>query len=48
MLIVALVWQITTFLIPMGLVLHMWWSVVPACVLWIALGWFLLRDKVAG
>jgi Na+/proline symporter len=42
-LVVALVWQITTFLIPMGIVLHMWWSVVPACVLWIALGLFLLR-----
>lgn len=41
----ALLWQILTFLIPMGLVLKMWGSVVPAAVLWAGLGFFLLTRR---
>ena len=41
---VALVWQITTFLIPMGVVLGMWSSVLPAVFLWILLFAYLIRD----
>jgi hypothetical protein len=37
----AVVWQLVTFLLPMGLMLRMWGSVAPAAVLWLALGWYL-------
>jgi len=30
---VALVWQVLTFLLPMGLVLGLWHAVIPAAVL---------------
>jgi Na+/proline symporter len=42
--VVATFWQILTFLIPMGVVLGMWTSVVPAFLLWLALFSYLLRD----
>lgn len=41
---VALLWQVITFLIPMGAVLGMWTSVLPAAVLWAGLFAYLLRD----
>jgi SSS family solute:Na+ symporter len=41
---VALVWQLLTFLIPMGLVLGLWTQVALAGVLWIALFSWLIRD----
>lgn len=44
---VALVWQVLTFLIPMGMVLAMWGSVGIAGLVWIALFYFLLRDTAA-
>lgn len=37
----AVVWQVLTFLLPMGAMLRMWGSVIPAGVLWLALGWYL-------
>jgi len=37
----AVVWQVVTFLLPMGAMLRMWSSVVPAAILWLALGWYL-------
>lgn len=40
----ALVWQILTFLIPMGLVLGLWSAVLPATVLWAGLFAGLIRD----
>lgn len=40
----ALAWQILTFLIPMGLVLGLWASVLPATVLWAGLSAGLIRD----
>lgn len=40
----ALVWQVLTFLLPMGLMLGMWASVAPAALLWIVLFVYLLRD----
>jgi solute:Na+ symporter, SSS family len=43
-LVVALVWQVLTFLIPMGLVLGMWDSVRPALVVWVLLLGYLIRD----
>lgn len=43
----ALVWQVLTFLIPMGMVLGMWSSVVPAAVLWAGLGWLVVRERPA-
>jgi len=46
MLAAALVWQVLTFLIPMGSVLRMWGAVVPAAVVWAVLGWWLLRRPV--
>jgi solute:Na+ symporter, SSS family len=42
-LLAALVWQVLTFLIPMGAVLQKWGSVVPAGVIWSVLLWYLLR-----
>jgi solute:Na+ symporter, SSS family len=39
----TLVWQIVTFLLPMGVVLGMWRSVVPAAILWIGLSWLVMR-----
>jgi len=47
LLLVALVWQILTFLIPMGLVLHLWASVFPGLALWAAAGWFLWKKRAA-
>jgi Na+/proline symporter len=41
---VALGWQVLTFLIPMGLVLGLWTSVLPAFALWTGLFLYLLRD----
>jgi Na+/proline symporter len=41
---VALIWQVLTFLIPMGMVLGMWESVRPALVLWALLFAYLIRD----
>ncbi len=43
-LIAALVWQITTFLLPMAAVLHEWWAFAVIIVLWLLSGWRLLRD----
>lgn len=43
-LVAALLWQILTFLIPMGLVLGQWSSVLPAALLWIGLFLYLLRN----
>lgn len=42
--VVATLWQVVTFLLPMGIVLGMWSSVVPAFLLWLALFSHLLRD----
>jgi len=41
---VALVWQMLTFLLPMGVVLGMWASVIPAFLIWVVLFYCLLRD----
>jgi solute:Na+ symporter, SSS family len=41
---ITLVWQILTFLLPMGLVLGMWSSVWPAALLWLGLTWFVCRS----
>jgi len=41
---VALVWQILTFLLPMGAVLGMWVSVIPAFLVWLFLFYYLIRD----
>lgn len=43
-LVVALVWQILTFLLPMGIVLGMWSAVIPASLLWMALFSALVRE----
>lgn len=40
----ALVWQILTFLLPMGILLRLWSSVFPTAVLWTALLVYLLWD----
>jgi Na+/proline symporter len=39
----GLVWQLTTFVLPMGMVLGMWSQVLPALPLWAALTWYVLR-----
>lgn len=39
----ALVWQVLTFLLPMGLVLGMWSSVVPAAIAWAILSVIVMR-----
>lgn len=41
---VALVWQVTTFLLPMAMVLGKWASVAPAALLWTILGGWLMWD----
>lgn len=43
-LVVALIWQILTFLLPMGMVLGMWSTVIPASLLWLALFSALVRE----
>ncbi|HRE05164.1 MAG TPA: hypothetical protein PKX00_06120, partial [Opitutaceae bacterium] len=43
-LVVALAWQILTFLLPMGLVLGLWSAVLPAAAVWAALFYYLVRD----
>ncbi len=43
-LIVALIWQGTTFMLPMTLVLHMWAAAAGLGVVWVLLGLYLLRD----
>ncbi len=40
---VTLVWQIVTFLLPMGIVLGMWRSVIPAGALWLGLSYVVMR-----
>lgn len=40
----ALLWQVLTFLIPMGMMLGMWGSVAPAAVAWTGLGWLVARS----
>ncbi len=40
----ALLWQILTFLLPMGMVLGLWRSVAPMTLLWIFLFVFLVRE----
>lgn len=45
-LIAALVWQVLTFLTPMGLMLRMWPGATVAAVVWVALGWYLWRAPV--
>ena len=40
---VALLWQVLTFLIPMGAMLGLWRSVLPAAALWLVLFWQLVR-----
>jgi Na+/proline symporter len=42
-LVIALLWQVLTFLLPMGLVLGMWKAVIPAAIIWTLLLWHLLR-----
>jgi SSS family solute:Na+ symporter len=42
---IALLWQVLTFLLPMGLVLGMWRAVVPAAIIWALLLWQLLRHQ---
>ncbi|MBE2212877.1 MAG: sodium:solute symporter [Opitutaceae bacterium] len=46
-LVVALTWQVLTFLIPMGVLLRLWPSVLPAAVVWCAAGMWLLRPSRA-
>jgi solute:Na+ symporter, SSS family len=41
----AVVWQITTFLLPMGMVLGMWIQVAVGSLLWVILGWKLWRGS---
>jgi Na+/proline symporter len=41
---VALVWQVTTFLIPMGLVLHMWTESIVASFVWLISGAYLVLE----
>lgn len=41
---VALLWQVLTFLLPMGLVLGLWSAVLPAAAVWLALFYHLIRD----
>lgn len=41
---VALLWQVLTFLVPMGLILRLWPATVPAALAWLALSYYLLRD----
>ena len=43
-LVVALLWQVLTFLLPMALILHQWWEGVVIGVLWACGGLWLLRD----
>ncbi|BAM04322.1 sodium:solute symporter family transporter [Phycisphaera mikurensis] len=43
-LVVAVLWQVFTFLLPMALILHQWWESGVLAVLWIAGGLWLLRD----
>ena len=40
----ALLWQLLTFLLPMGMVLGLWRSVAPMALLWIFLFVFLFRE----
>lgn len=42
---ITLLWQIVTFLLPMGLVLGMWSSVVPAAILWVGLSYLVMRPR---
>lgn len=44
-LLAALLWQLLTFLIPMGVMLRLWASVLPAAALWTVLFVFLLRGS---
>lgn len=46
-LVAAVAWQVLTFLLPMAAMLRMWSSVAPAALLWLALGWFLVRSGAA-
>jgi len=41
---VALVWQVLTFLLPMGVVLGLWAAVLPAAAVWLVLFFLLIRD----
>lgn len=41
---IALVWQVTTFLLPMGMVLGQWRAVAPGAVVWALLFGWLVRD----
>ncbi|HUG09520.1 MAG TPA: hypothetical protein VMM36_00825 [Opitutaceae bacterium] len=43
MLAVGLVWQLLTFLLPMGMVLGMWSQVLPAIPVWALLTWYVMR-----
>jgi Na+/proline symporter len=43
----ALVWQVLSFLLPMGAMLRMWPSVGVATVVWVVLGVYLWRKPVA-
>ena len=47
-LVVALLWQVFTFLLPMALILHQWWASGVLAVLWTAGGLWLLRDLKLG
>lgn len=40
----ALLWQVTTFLLPMAAVLHAWTACAVLLALWLLSGWRLLRD----
>jgi len=43
LLVVALCWQILTFLLPMGIMLRLWDAVLPAAMLWLLLSFFVMR-----
>ncbi|MEM8875654.1 MAG: sodium:solute symporter [Planctomycetota bacterium] len=43
-LIVALGWQTATFLLPMALLLHLWWPSAFLAFVFVGLGFYLLRD----
>lgn len=43
LMVAALVWQILTFLLPMGMVLGLWRSVVPAAIAWAILSVIVIR-----
>lgn len=43
-LVVGLVWQLLTFVIPMGMVLGLWKQLLPAIAVWAVLTWYVMRS----